>query len=97
LTPDTCPSIFSGPAATRISKAEATRVVEALFGAEGVIAGELRRGRKVMLSGFGNFEPRRREARTVKNPKTGRSMMVKAGVAPVFRAAKGLKATLNRR
>lgn len=80
-----------------ISKAEAARVVDGLFGAEGIIAGELKRGRRVMLSGFGNFEPRRRQARTVRNPKTGRAMAVKASVAPVFRAAKGLKATVNRR
>jgi DNA-binding protein HU-beta len=78
-------------------KAEVGRVLEALFGGEGLIAGELRRGRKVQLSGFGNFEPRRRNARTARNPRTGRAMTIKASIAPVFKAAKRLKDTINRR
>ncbi len=81
----------------RTSKAVAARVVDALFGTEGIIALELKRGRKVQLSGFGAFEVRRRKARTVRNPRTGRAMLVKASIAPVFRAGKGLKGLLNRR
>ncbi|MEO8138860.1 MAG: HU family DNA-binding protein [Gemmatimonadota bacterium] len=79
------------------SKAEAGRIVEALFGAEGLLTGELRRGRKVQISGFGNFETRRRKARTGRNPRTGRAMTIKASVAPVFRAGKSLKDLVNRR
>jgi DNA-binding protein HU-beta len=78
-------------------KAEAGRIVEALFGAEGLLTGELRRGRKVQISGFGNFETRRRKARTGRNPRTGRAMTIKASVAPVFRAGKSLKDLVNRR
>ncbi len=84
-------------AQVQTSKATAARVVEALFGPEGIIALELRRGRKVQLSGFGAFEARRRKARTVRNPRTGRAMLVKPSIAPVFKAGKGLKAALNRR
>lgn len=79
------------------SKAVAARAVDALFGAEGIIALELKRGRKVQLSGFGAFEARRRKARTVRNPRTGRAMLIKPSIAPVFKAGKGLKALLNRR
>ncbi len=79
------------------SKAEAGRIVDALFGAEGLFIGELRRGRKVQISGFGNFETRRRKARTGRNPRTGRAMTIKASVAPVFRAGKSLKDLVNRR
>jgi DNA-binding protein HU-beta len=79
------------------SKAEAARIVDALFGSEGVIAGELRRGRKVQITGFGHFETRRRTARTARNPRTGRAMTIKASVAPVFRAGKSLKDLVNRR
>jgi DNA-binding protein HU-beta len=79
------------------SKAEAARIVDAVFGADGLIAGELRRGRKVQISGFGNFEARRRNARTARNPRTGRTMTIKASVAPAFRAGKGLKDLVNRR
>lgn len=78
-------------------KSEAARMVDAVFGAEGMIAAELRRGRKVQITGFGSFEPRRRKARTARNPRTGRAMTIKASVAPVFRAGKSLKDLVNRR
>ncbi len=79
------------------SKAEAARCIDALFGADGLLPAELRRGRKVQISGFGNFETRRREARTGRNPRTGRAMTIRASVAPVFRAGKSLKDHVNRR
>lgn len=78
-------------------KAEVARLFDTLFGADGLIAAELRRGRKVQLSGFGSFEPRRRKARTARNPRTGRAMTIKASIAPVFKAAKNLKDLVNRR
>lgn len=88
-----------GALAVRLArpKAEAARIVDALFGAEGLLAAELRRGRKIQISGFGNFETRRRKARTARNPRTGRAMTIKASVAPVFRAGKSLKDLVNRR
>lgn len=78
-------------------KAEVVRALEAIFGADGLIAGELRRGRKVTISGFGSFETRKRKARTGRNPRTGRAMAIKASIAPVFRAGKGLKEAVNRK
>ena len=78
-------------------KAEVARVLDTLFGADGLIAAELRRGRKVQLSGFGSFEPRKRKARTARNPRTGRTMSIKATVAPVFKAARNLKDLVNRK
>jgi DNA-binding protein HU-beta len=79
------------------SKADAARIVETLFGGEGLITAELRRGRKVQITGFGNFETRKRQARTARNPRTGRAMTIKASVAPVFRAGSALKDRVNRR
>ena len=79
------------------SKAEAGKIVETLFSPDGVIAQELRRGRKVQITGFGNFETRKRKARTGRNPRTGRAISIKASVAPVFRAGKGLKELVNKR
>lgn len=78
-------------------KAEAARILDALFGRGGLIVAELRRGRNVQITGFGNFETRRREGRTARNPRTGRAMTIRASVAPVFRAGKGLKDLVNRR
>ena len=82
---------------TKMSKADAGRTVEALFASNGVIASELRKGAKVQITGFGNFEARRRLARKGRNPRTGKEIQIKASVAPVFHAGKGLKETVGRR
>ena len=79
------------------SRAEAARAVDALFGASGLIGAELGRGRKVQISGFGLFEVRRRAARTARNPRTGRTMSIRASMVPVFRAGKGLKGVASAR
>ena len=84
-------------ARTKCSKAEVGRVVEAIFAPAGVIASELRRGEKVQLSGFGNFETRKRAARKGRNPRTGKEIQVKASIATVFRAGKGLKEAVGKR
>ncbi len=82
---------------TKASKVEVARLVEALFAPAGVIASELRKGEKVQISGFGNFETRKRAARKGRNPRTGNEILVKASVATVFRAGKGLKETVSKR
>ena len=76
---------------TKMSKADAGRTVEALFAPNGVIAAELKKGAKVQITGFGNFETRKRGARKGRNPRTGKEITIKASIAPVFRAGKGLK------
>jgi len=82
---------------TKASKAEAGRTVEALFSPSGVIAGELKKGGKVQITGFGNFETRKRGARKGRNPRTGKEITIKATTAAVFRAGKGLKDAVNKR
>ncbi len=81
----------------KMSKAEAGRVVDALFSPSGIIAGELKKGNKVQITGFGNFETRKRGARKGRNPRTGKEITIKASTSPVFRAGKGLKDTVNKR
>lgn len=76
---------------TSMPKAAAARMVEAIFSPVGLIGGELKKGGKVQISGFGNFETRKRSARKGRNPRTGKEISIKATVAPVFRAGKGLK------
>lgn len=80
-----------------LSKAQAGRVIDALFSAEGIISSELRRGGKVQITGFGNFEARKRAARQGRNPRTGKAINIKASIAPAFRAGKGLKDAMNRK
>ncbi|AFY72517.1 bacterial nucleoid DNA-binding protein [Synechococcus sp. PCC 7502] len=48
-------------------------------------------GSKVTLVGFGSFEPRRREAREGRNPKTTEKMTIPATTVPAFSAGKSFK------
>ena len=79
------------------SKAHAAEVVEHFFGTTGIIAGELKKGGKIQLTGFGNFETRKRAARQGRNPRTGKTINIKASTVPAFRAGKGLKDLVNRK
>jgi len=84
-------------ARTKMSKVDVGRLLEALFAPNGVIAGELKKGAKVQISGFGNFETRKRLARKGRNPRTGKEIQIKPSVATVFRAGKGLKEVVGKR
>jgi DNA-binding protein HU-beta len=84
-------------AAADLSKAEASRAVESLFGTDGIIASELRAGQKVQITGFGGFVPRQRAAREGRDPRTGGVLNIAAAVVPAFRAGQALKDAVNRR
>ena len=47
------------------------------------------------IAGFGTFGTRNRPARTGRNPRTGKSLLIPASAAPVFKAGKGLRDALN--
>ena len=51
----------------------------------------LRKGESVQLVGFGTFEPRKRAARTARNPQTGERVRVRAATVPAFKASQKLK------
>jgi len=51
----------------------------------------LKRGDTVTLVGFGTFSATRRKARTVRNPRTGRTVTVAGGRIPRFRPSKELR------
>ncbi|HET9947908.1 MAG TPA: HU family DNA-binding protein [Longimicrobiales bacterium] len=75
-----------------MTKADASRAVEALFAPEGgIIADALKGGRRVQITGFGTFEAKQRKARTGRNPRTGQQIQIAATKTPGFRAGKGLK------
>ena len=80
-----------------LTKARAGEVVDVFFGVDGIVAGELRKGNPVQISGFGSFEPRERGARNGRDPKTGKSITIRASVVPAFRPGTALKALVNRR
>ena len=50
---------------------------------------------KVQLVGFGTFQIRNRAARKGRNPQTKEEIRIPASKAPVFKAGKALKDTVN--
>ena len=82
---------------TDISQAKASDVVDALFDAEsGLIVGQLKKGEKVVIPGFGSFFNRKREAREARNPATGIAIQVPEKNYPVFKPGKTLKETCEK-
>lgn len=77
-----------------ISKALATSVFERIFDEDGVIISALKKGDKVVISGFGNFEVRNTPAREARNPATGNKIQVPAKRKAVFKPLKGMKDAL---
>jgi len=55
------------------------------------IRDSLKRGEKVVITGFGTFSVRQRVARVGRNPKTGAKITIAARKAPGFTAGKTLK------
>jgi len=55
------------------------------------IRDSLKRGEKVVITGFGTFSIRRRAQRTGRNPKTGEKITIVARKAPGFTPGKTLK------
>ena len=56
-----------------------------------VITAALKKGDKVQLVGFGNFEVKARAARTGRNPKTKEPINIPASKGPAIKAGKALK------
>ena len=54
----------------------------------------LEQGRQVKLSGFGNFDLRRKNPRPGRNPKTGEALTIAATTVPTFKAGAGFKAAV---
>ena len=75
-----------------IKKVDAEKALKAFTE---VVAAELKKGEKVQLVGFGTFDVLERPARQGRNPRTGKSMKIKASKAPKFRAGKALKDSIN--
>ncbi len=81
--------------AAGLSKADATRAIDALFGSSGLIASELKGGGKVQITGFGSFVVRHRAARTGRDPRTGQALQIAAANVPAFKAGQALKDGVN--
>ena len=79
-------------AQAEISKAAAGRALDATVAA---VKDALKAGDSVSLIGFGTFSVGERAARTGRNPRTGKTLKIKAAKVPKFRPGKGLKDALN--
>ena len=80
-----------------VTRARAAEITDLFFAADGVIAGELKRGGRVAISGFGSFELRPRAPREGRNPRTGKAMNIRGSLSPAFRAGRALKDVVNRK
>lgn len=70
---------------------------QALNGFLSTVEETLANGEKVQLVGFGTFEVRERKAREGRNPRNPEEVIkIPASKAPVFRAGKALKETVNK-
>jgi len=73
---------------TKLPKIACKNVLEAFVKA---VEGSLKKGKSVVLTGFGTFCVMKRKARTGINPATGKKMQISAKRVPKFRAGKKLK------
>ena len=79
---------------TELTKKDSEKALKAFID---VVTEELKKGEKVQLVGFGTFEVAKRNARTGKNPQTGKAIKIPACKAPKFKAGKALKETVNKK
>jgi DNA-binding protein HU-beta len=70
------------------SNAVTDRAVRSMLGG---MRSALKRGDTITLVGFGTFSAARRKPRTVRNPKTGRTITVAGGRLPRFKPSRELK------
>jgi integration host factor subunit alpha len=75
-----------------LNKRESKDMVEAFFD---LIHETLVRGDDIKLSGFGNFNIRRKAPRPGRNPRTGESIPIKARNVVTFHASHKLKAAVQ--
>ena len=75
-----------------LNKREAKEFVDAFFD---VLREALEQGRQVKLSGFGNFDLRRKNQRPGRNPKTGEEIPITARTVVTFRPGQKLKAQVE--
>ena len=78
---------------SKLTKKAAEAALDAFMSS---VEGALTRGEKVQLVGFGTFEVRQRAARKGRNPQTKAEIKIPASKAPVFKAGKALKETVNK-
>jgi nucleoid DNA-binding protein len=59
-----------------------------------IIAGTLKNGEPIAISGFGSFKPVKRAARKGRNPQTGQEIKIPASTTVKFTPGKAMKESL---
>jgi integration host factor subunit alpha len=77
-----------------MSKQESGQIVESLFE---IIKGTLANGEDLLISGFGKFCVRQKNARRGRNPQTQESLILAARKVLVFKASGVLRERINER
>ena len=77
---------------TGLSKKDSEKALNSFMA---TVSNALSKKDKVQLVGFGSFEVRKRAARTGRNPQTNEEIKIPASNAPVFKAGKALKVSVN--
>ena len=78
---------------TDLTKADAQKAVEAVFGG---ITATLQSGNEARFVGFGTFNVSDRAATTGRNPRTGEAIQIPASKQAKFKAGKELKDAVNK-
>ena len=78
--------------AAGVSKKDTKAVVDALLE---TVKESVKADAEIRLIGFGTFKKAHRNARTGRNPQTGKAIEIPASKNPVFKAGKTLKDAVN--
>lgn len=80
--------------AGKLSKSAAGEAVNAIFNS---IVHSVAKGNRVIVVGFGTFLPRKRKARSGRNPANGKEIRISAKTVPAFSAGQGFKEAVSDR
>ena len=78
---------------TGSNKKDAEKAINAFVD---VVTESLANGDKIQIVGFVSLEVKARHARTARNPRNGEEIKIEASKAPVFKAGKALKDSVNK-
>lgn len=76
-----------------LMKKDAAKALDAVIAS---IEETVQKGDKVLIVGFGTFEPKKRAARKGRNPQTLKEITIPASRVPVFKAGKEFKDKVNK-
>ena len=80
---------------SRVAKISQKATADVILAFVDTVEKSLAAGERVTLVGFGSFEPRKRAARTGRNPQTGAALKIAAKTVPAFVAGKKFKAAVK--